>query len=131
MRSIGGGRWRPQIRVALVTVVAVASCAVGLVALPSTASAYPSSVVSIQGHGYGHGYGMGQWGALGYAINQADYPSILGTYYGGTTLSTLSAGAGEHVGTCGHDRERRQPGHRDLGHTVHGGGVGLRAARWR
>jgi SpoIID/LytB domain protein len=92
MRSIGGGRWRPQIRVALVTVVAVASCAVGLVALPSTASAYPSSVVSIQGHGYGHGYGMGQWGALGYAINQANYPSILGIYYGGTTLSTLSAG---------------------------------------
>ena len=51
--------------------------------LSSPASAYPSSSVTIEGHGYGHGHGMGQWGALGYALAQTPYPSILGTYYGG------------------------------------------------
>ncbi len=33
---------------------------------------------------------MGQWGALGYALAQTSYQSILGTYYGGTSLVGLS-----------------------------------------
>jgi SpoIID/LytB domain protein len=63
-----------------------------LVALPSPASAYPSASVSFQGHGYGHGAGMGQWGALGYALAGGSYQSILGHYYGGTSLTSLSGG---------------------------------------
>ena len=74
---------------AVVAGVVVASLS-GSVALPTPASAYPSSSVTIEGHGYGHGHGMGQWGALGYALAQTPYQSILGNYYGGTSLATLS-----------------------------------------
>jgi SpoIID/LytB domain protein len=77
-----------------VTVAAVAAVLVsslsGAVALSTPASAYPSSSVTIEGHGYGHGHGMGQWGALGYALAQTPYQSILANYYGGTSLVGLS-----------------------------------------
>ena len=89
MRRVGGVRRRTYFRAALVTVVAVASCALGIAAVPSTASAYPASTVSIQGHGYGHGHGMGQWGALGYALTRPT-TGHLGNYYGGTSLSALT-----------------------------------------
>ena len=81
-------RWgRVAVAAAGVVVAPVVS-----VAIPaSPASAYPSSSVTIQGHGYGHGHGMGQWGALGSALGQTPYQSILGTYYGGTSLATLTA----------------------------------------
>lgn len=36
---------------------------------------------------------MGQWGGLGYALDQTTYQSIVSHYYGGTTLSALSAEA--------------------------------------
>ncbi len=62
-------------------------------AIPSgPASAFPTGWVTLEGHGYGHGHGMGQWGALGYALDRTGYQSILDHYYGGTTLGTLSAG---------------------------------------
>ncbi|HEY5096670.1 MAG TPA: SpoIID/LytB domain-containing protein, partial [Acidimicrobiales bacterium] len=86
-RRLGDRRGRA---VALAAGLVVASL-VPLGVLSSPASAYPSSSVTIQGHGYGHGHGMGQWGALGYALAQTTYPSILGTYYGGTSLTTLTA----------------------------------------
>ena len=35
------------------------------------ASAYPAATVTLTGHGYGHGRGMGQYGALGYAVEAA------------------------------------------------------------
>ena len=75
--------------VAVVAGVLVSSLS-GTVALSTPASAYPSSSVTIEGHGYGHGHGMGQWGALGYALAQTPYQSILGTYYGGTSLAVLT-----------------------------------------
>ncbi len=74
----------------MVAVVALAFSSAAVATLSSPASAYPSSSVTIVGHGYGHGHGMGQWGALGYALAQTGYPSILGTYYGGTSLAGLS-----------------------------------------
>jgi SpoIID/LytB domain protein len=91
-RAIGDRRLgdRPGRAVALAAGLVVASL-VSLGVVSSPASAYPSSSVTIQGHGYGHGHGMGQWGALGYALAQTTYPSILGTYYGGTSLTTLTA----------------------------------------
>ncbi len=59
--------------------------------LTSSQSALPSSF-EVFGHGYGHGRGMGQWGALGMAVNFSDlYTTILSHYYGGTTLVTLSS----------------------------------------
>ncbi len=61
----------------------------GLAALApaSPAAAYPGPNVLLTGHGFGAGAGMGQWGALGYALDGLTYPQILSTYYG-----TLSAG---------------------------------------
>ncbi len=75
----------------MATVVVVAT-GLGVLAPSSVASAYPSASVSFEGHGYGHGHGMGQWGALGYALAGTGYQSIVGNYYGGTTLTGLSAG---------------------------------------
>ena len=74
-------------------VVAMVVAVGGVVTIASPAAAYPSSSVAIQGHGYGHGHGMGQWGALGYALAQTSYQSILGRYYGGTSLATVASTA--------------------------------------
>ncbi|HEY1733672.1 MAG TPA: SpoIID/LytB domain-containing protein, partial [Acidimicrobiales bacterium] len=52
--------------------------------------------VSVTGHGWGHGIGLGQWGALGYAINEDNgqgnwtYQQIVTHYYGPATLGNLS-----------------------------------------
>ncbi len=70
----------------------VLASAIAVVSLSSPASAYSSSSVSLTGHGHGHGHGMGQWGALGYALAQTSYQSIVGHYYGGSTLTGLTAG---------------------------------------
>src|SRR5919107_2929930 len=47
----------------------------------------------IRGAGFGHGIGMSQYGAYGYALNGAKYDGILGHYYKGTELSTLTPGS--------------------------------------
>ncbi|MBA2553724.1 MAG: hypothetical protein H0V10_08525 [Geodermatophilaceae bacterium] len=53
------------------------------------ASAYPTSSVQLNGHGYGHGRGMGQWGAYGYATNNGwTHQQIVDHFYGGTDLGT-------------------------------------------
>ncbi|HWE71468.1 MAG TPA: SpoIID/LytB domain-containing protein [Acidimicrobiales bacterium] len=77
---------------ALVT-AAVLGAPLVSVATPASAAPFPSSVVTLTGHGFGHGHGMGQWGALGYALAQTPYQSIVAHYYGGTTLSALSGPA--------------------------------------
>ncbi|MGH9102561.1 MAG: SpoIID/LytB domain-containing protein, partial [Acidimicrobiales bacterium] len=56
----------------------------------ASAQAAPASV-TITGHGDGHGRGMGQYGALGYALDGWSYSQILAHYYGGTTLRTLAS----------------------------------------
>jgi SpoIID/LytB domain protein len=56
------------------------------------AAAWPTANVTITGHGYGHGRGMGQYGAYGYALKGWTYQSIVGHYYGGTTLGTRANG---------------------------------------
>ncbi|HEV3266125.1 MAG TPA: SpoIID/LytB domain-containing protein [Acidimicrobiales bacterium] len=73
--------------------VAALGALVGMPAAPALAAAFPSPVLTLTGHGYGHGHGMGQWGALGYALAQTPYQSIVAHYYGGTTLSPLSGAA--------------------------------------
>ena len=44
----------------------------------------------VNGHGFGHGVGMSQYGAYGYATHGKGYRFILGHYYSGTRLSTLT-----------------------------------------
>jgi SpoIID/LytB domain protein len=61
-------------------------------------SSYPSANVELSGHGWGPGDGMGQWGALGYALQGDTYQQIIQHFYGetasgATTLGTLSASA--------------------------------------
>jgi SpoIID/LytB domain protein len=74
----------------VVVLAAVVGAGAVVVATSTPASAYPSSTVSFEGHGYGHGHGMGQWGALGDALAQTGYHTILDTYYGGTSLTALT-----------------------------------------
>lgn len=44
----------------------------------------------VHGHGFGHGVGMSAYGAEGYALHGKSYQFILGHYYQGTTLGTIS-----------------------------------------
>jgi SpoIID/LytB domain protein len=49
------------------------------------AEAASAGNVLLTGHGWGHGRGMGQWGALGYALDHGwSYQQILDHFYGGT-----------------------------------------------
>src|SRR5215216_425492 len=60
-----------------------------LVLLPSTASA---DDLVVTGRGWGHGVGLSQYGAYGYALDEArDYRFIVGHYYTGTTLGKAPA----------------------------------------
>lgn len=61
-----------------------------LVLIPLTACDPPSSV-TFRGHGFGHGRGMGQWGALGYAVDHGwTHAQILDRYYGGTVTTSVA-----------------------------------------
>lgn len=53
----------------------------------AAAAAGADDDVTFTGHGWGHGRGMGQYGALGYAIDHGwTWTQILDHYYGGTTM---------------------------------------------
>jgi SpoIID/LytB domain protein len=90
---------------AILAVLSSAAGTAAALALPSSlAAAYPTSTVTLIGHGWGHGIGMGQWGSLGYALGQDAgegnfaYQVILGHYYGGTTLTQTNDGTSMHGG---------------------------------
>jgi stage II sporulation protein D len=44
----------------------------------------------VRGHGFGHGVGVSQYGAYGYALHGKGYRFILGHYYAGASLGTVS-----------------------------------------
>ncbi|HEY5023745.1 MAG TPA: SpoIID/LytB domain-containing protein [Acidimicrobiales bacterium] len=94
MATIGGIRTtsprRRRVLTRLVPVGLVVSGLSGAATLaPATpAAAYPGPTVFLTGHGFGGGAGMGQWGALGYALQGLSFSQILSTYYG-----TLTGGA--------------------------------------
>src|SRR6266550_278784 len=70
--------------------LALVAATLGMVAPGSRADAYPAANVELSGHGWGHGRGLGQWGALGYALDRGwPYQQILDHYYGGTVLGSL------------------------------------------
>ncbi len=55
------------------------------IGLPTTTAQAASGDVTFVGHGWGHGRGMGQYGALGYALNSGwSSAQILNHFYGGT-----------------------------------------------
>jgi stage II sporulation protein D len=54
-------------------------------------------VFHVRGHGFGHGRGMSQWGAQGAATLGKGYKTILGTYYPGTAIATVSTKANLRV----------------------------------
>ncbi len=49
-----------------------------------------ASALDLLGHGWGHGRGMGQYGALGYALDGWSADQILAHFYGGTSKATLA-----------------------------------------
>ncbi len=74
-----------QVRRLAVCVVAIVTAAVGLAAPAQAADAGFTFV----GRGWGHGRGMGQYGALGYAVDHGwSTPQILNHYYSPATLAT-------------------------------------------
>ncbi len=70
----------------LLAILAALLCAAGATA--ASARAQVSWVV--HGHGFGHGVGMSAYGAYGYALHGKGYKFILGHYYPGTALGTIS-----------------------------------------
>jgi SpoIID/LytB domain protein len=75
---------RPAGRFALLLTVAL----VAIVLPPGTAQAAGGDATFV-GHGWGHGRGMGQYGALGYAVNYGwSSAQILDHFYGGTVAGT-------------------------------------------
>ncbi|HYI62290.1 MAG TPA: DUF4214 domain-containing protein [Acidimicrobiales bacterium] len=58
----------------------------------------PPGVVTFTGHGWGHGRGMGQYGALGYAIDHGwSGTQILNHFYGGTSTATRPTNVNQRV----------------------------------
>jgi SpoIID/LytB domain protein len=59
-------------------------------AATSRVATITGSELTFTGHGWGHGRGMGQYGALGYAVNSGwTYQQILGHYYSNTTAGSV------------------------------------------
>lgn len=67
------------------TILVAALC---FLAFASTAQAAVSWIV--HGRGFGHGVGMSAYGAYGFALKGKSYRFILGHYYRGTTIGSLS-----------------------------------------
>jgi stage II sporulation protein D len=67
--------------------------AIVLALLASLALAAPAGASVgwvVHGRGFGHGVGMSAYGAYGYALHGKDYRFILGHYFTGTTIGTIS-----------------------------------------
>jgi len=73
------------------TLAAVAAALAGvLLALSYPLPAQASVKWIVHGRGFGHGVGMSAYGAYGYAKHGKSYRFILGHYYTGTTIGTLT-----------------------------------------
>src|SRR6201992_2023041 len=77
----------------LTLLAAALACACGVFA----ASARAQVAWVVHGHGFGHGVGMSAYGAYGYALKGKSYQFILGHYYPGTTLGSISGPNVVHV----------------------------------
>ncbi len=80
----------PRARAVLLAAVTAAASLVTAVAGAPPAAAYPTPNVEIDGHGFGHGRGMGQYGALGYALDHGwNYREILAHFYSNTGVGEI------------------------------------------
>jgi len=61
-----------------------------LLSFAAAAPAHGASRLIVRGGGFGHGIGMSQYGALGFAQHGRDHAFILGHYYKGTRVATLT-----------------------------------------
>ena len=72
----------------------LARAAAAVAALASLAGFAPAANAAVNwvvhGRGFGHGVGMSAYGAYGYALHGKSYQFILGHYFTGTTIGTLS-----------------------------------------
>jgi SpoIID/LytB domain protein len=88
MSAYLGGKNRilsQSVRVIVLTLLTAS----GLVSSGVGRQATAAESVSLDGHGFGHGRGMGQYGALGYALNHGwNQFQILDHFYGGTSLGS-------------------------------------------
>jgi SpoIID/LytB domain protein len=74
------------LRLPLRSALVLAASFAAIVTSAPRADAYPSDRIQFAGHGWGHGRGLGQYGALGYAIDEdKPYSEILDHFYGGTS----------------------------------------------
>ena len=93
-------RRRPAAFVVLVSVVA-------LMVAPSMVGrqdARAAEALDLRGHGWGHGRGLGQYGALGYALNHSwTAAQILGHFYSNTQPGTIDANSPITVRMTGRD----------------------------
>jgi SpoIID/LytB domain protein len=81
---------RARVRALLVATLLLVSTGGTLLVGVSPAAAYPTPNVELDGHGFGHGRGMGQYGALGYALNFGwNYRQILAHYYSNTAVGDI------------------------------------------
>jgi stage II sporulation protein D len=76
--------WLMPRRLAVFAATVAAAAAVAVPAVQAR------TVYTLTGHGWGHGIGLSQYGALGYAQHGWAYDAILGHYFTGTTLNSLS-----------------------------------------
>lgn len=80
---------RPRLPAATALLVSLLVVPLTRIAAPPV-EAYPGVFVQLEGAGWGHGRGMGQYGALGYAIDHGwSYSQILDHFYGGTSAGNI------------------------------------------
>jgi SpoIID/LytB domain protein len=91
--SRSSGRRKSGARLLGVAAVISGTFVAALILPAGTAEAYPFADINLVGHGWGHGMGMGQWGALGYALDGSSFQQILSHYYG-----ELAAGGNTSIG---------------------------------
>ncbi|HET6794991.1 MAG TPA: SpoIID/LytB domain-containing protein [Acidimicrobiales bacterium] len=89
-RPVAAGLVRSRIRTAAALTATVAAAVIVPLGPLRPAAADAASAVAIEGHGWGHGRGMGQWGALGYALQGTGYAAILDHFYGGTSMGSAT-----------------------------------------
>jgi SpoIID/LytB domain protein len=99
------GMTRTLGRVAVLVSCLATALVAGAVAPTTPASAADS--LTLTGHGFGHGRGLGQYGSLGYAVDQGwSGGRILDHYYGGTTEGDLGPSTGITVRLADLDNDR-------------------------
>ena len=84
-----------QLRRIIMTAITLSSVVLITTTGPSAAedmAGQPPASILVNGKGNGHGRGMSQYGALGWATTyNKTWQEILDFYYGGTTVSPLTA----------------------------------------